>query len=64
MGYQKTLVKSTPKKSFSKKTSLSIESLPKKLGFLGKNFFKRAFYKGHMYIFEISMGQLGSFVCK
>jgi hypothetical protein len=52
-----TLVKSAPKKSFSQKTILPIENLPKaqKIGFLGKFFFGCTFYKGHMYIFEISM---------
>jgi hypothetical protein len=46
-----TLVKSAPKKSFSQKTILPIENI----GFLGKTFFGCTFYKGHMYIFEISM---------
>jgi hypothetical protein len=46
-----TLVKNAPKNSFSKKTILPIE----KIGFLGKKFLGCTFYKGHMYIFEISM---------
>jgi hypothetical protein len=48
---QMTFVKSAPKKIFSQKTILPIE----KIGFLGKTFFGCTFYKGHMYIFEISM---------
>jgi hypothetical protein len=39
-----TFVKSEPKKSFSQKTILPIENLPKKIGFLGKNFFGCTFY--------------------
>jgi hypothetical protein len=39
-----SLVKSAPKKFFAKK-----------IGFLGKTFFRYTFYKGHMYISEISM---------
>ncbi len=49
-----TLVKSAPKKSFSLKTILPIENLPKKFVCLIKTFFRCTFYSGHMHIFEIS----------
>jgi hypothetical protein len=51
-----TLVKSEPKNSFSQKTTLPIENLKsQKNRFFGQNFFGRTFYKGRMYIFEVSM---------
>jgi hypothetical protein len=52
-----TLVKSAPKKVLAKKLfyKLKICLSPKKIGFLGQTFFGCTFYKGHMYIFEISM---------
>jgi hypothetical protein len=34
---------------------MKILTSPKKIGFLGKTFSGCTFYKGHMYIFEISM---------
>jgi hypothetical protein len=51
-----TLVKSAPKKSFAQKTDFlglrQIFNWPN--SFLAKTFFGCTFYKGHMYIFEIS----------
>ncbi len=52
-----TLVKSAPKKVLVKKLfyKLKICLSIKKNCFLGKTFFGCTFYKGNMYIFEISM---------
>ncbi len=51
------LVKSAPKKSFSKKTVLPIEKVPEKSFFWAKIFCVCTFYKGQMYIFDISMNR-------
>jgi hypothetical protein len=44
-----------PKKVLAKKLFFQLKICPKEIGFLGKTFFGCTFYKGHMYIFEISM---------
>ncbi len=49
-----TLVKSAPKKVLAKKLLYQLK-ICKKNHFLGKTFFRCTFYKGLMYIFEISM---------
>ncbi len=54
----RSLVKSAHKNFFLPKnyfTNWKFAKDLKKIGFLGKTFFRCTFYKGHMYIFEISM---------